>query len=202
MIATPELNSSTAIELVQQPYCETFTGTRSYYKETIPKDVERDLLQGLAEFEKSQWKTRQLEPKTLARFPFGDDQSRTILNQSAFVTPGLINHIPVQKPYEMSEVARDFINRQKRPIDLNRSLDVVSTRVSDFMKKHRITAKILIDTETDTEFDDWTEPRIKILVEQAKFERAYTLFDELLNYALQSVRKREMKRFRITLDVG
>ncbi|MGD0495175.1 MAG: hypothetical protein ABSB28_03945 [Candidatus Bathyarchaeia archaeon] len=199
MIANTELNSSTAIESVGQPYGESFA-TESRYAETVPRDGDRGTFQELTEFGRSNLKVKQLRPKPFATFPIDGDQLFAMSDQSGFVAPDIFRHVIIQKPYEMSQIVRDFIMRQKRQLDMNKSLDIVSTRISEFMKKQGIKAKILIDLETDTEYDDWAEPRIKVLVEPSEFERAYGLFDKLLNFSLQCVRRREMKRFRITLD--
>lgn len=199
MITNTEPNSSTAIELVRQPYGENFA-TESRYTKAVPRDSDRGTFQELTEFERPKVKVKKLWPKPFTRFPIDGDQLLAMSDQSGFVAPDIFRHVIVQKPYEMSQIVRDFIMKQKRQRDMDKSLDTVSTRISEFMKKQGIKAKILIDLETDTEYDDWAEPRIKVLVEPSEFERAYGLFDKLLNFSLQCVRKREMKRFRITLD--
>lgn len=127
---------------------------------------------------------------------------RFLLNQSG--VSDILGRLPqpplFQKPYKMTEIAHDFIRKQKRSIDLNKSLDKVSNRIFEFMKEQAIESEIIIDLEVDTEYDDWIEPRIRVLVEPSKFEQAYTLFDKLLDFSLKGIRKRETRRFIITLD--
>jgi len=202
MITNTELNSSTATELVRQLYGETFSATETRYPETAPRDSERGTFQEPSQYERPKLKIKQLMPRPLARFPIEGNQLLATYDQSAFTARDILPHAVVQKPYEMNQIVRDFIKKQKRQLDLNKSLNTVSTRISEFMNRQGIKAKVVIDLETDTEYDDWTEPRIKVLVEPSELERVYGLFDRLLDFSLQHVRKREMKRFRITLDVG
>jgi len=105
-----------------------------------------------------------------------------------------------QRPYKITEAASNFIISEKRSKALEESLDRISSRISEFMKKQDIRTEIIIDLEVDTEYEDWIEPRIRILVESSKLEKSYSLFGNLLKYSLMGTRKREMKRIRITLD--
>jgi len=105
-----------------------------------------------------------------------------------------------EKPYEITEVARRFIMKQKKSVDLNKNLNKVSNRILEFMNKQSIKSKVIIDLEVDAEYDDWIEPRIRVLVEPSKFEQAYELFKEILDFSLKEVHKRETERFMITLD--
>lgn len=104
------------------------------------------------------------------------------------------------KPYRSTQTARDFIRKQKRPIALDASLDQVSSRIAEFMNRKAMKSEVIVDLEIDPEYDDWVEPRIKVLVEPSKLGEAYTLFEDLLGFALRDIRKRESKRFMITLD--
>lgn len=106
------------------------------------------------------------------------------------------------QPYEISKIASDFIKEQKRAFALNKSLDTVAEGILRFMKSQNIEARIVIDLETDPEYDDWKEPRVRVLIPSCKFEHTYRHFSELLNFSLRGIRKRDLIRFRVTLDIG
>lgn len=105
-----------------------------------------------------------------------------------------------QEPYKITEVAREFIRKQKKSFSLNESLDRVSNRILEFMADRSIESQIIIDLEVDPEYGDWIEPKIQVLIEPSKFEKAYGLFSELLEFTLKGVRRKETKRFMITID--
>lgn len=105
-----------------------------------------------------------------------------------------------QKPYKITEVAHDFIRKQKKSFALNESLDKVSNRILEFMRAQAIKSEIIIDLEVDPEYGDWIEPKIQVLIELSKFEDAYELFGELLDFSLKGIRRKETKRFMITID--
>lgn len=106
-----------------------------------------------------------------------------------------------QKPYRITESAHDFIRKQKKSFALNESLDRVSNRILEFMRERCIESEIIIDLEVDPEYGDWIEPKIQVLVESSKFEKAYELLSQLLEFSLKGIRKKETKRFMITVDV-
>jgi len=197
MIAPEEVNSSVGVNIKAEQvsgYRPFPSGQQSGITDEGPR-VAQDVFPLWRAFEEEEPKMHVFDWMSI----LGDQ----FLNQSG--VSNILGRRPqppvFQKPYKITEIAHDFIRKQKRSIDLNKSLDKVSNRILEFMKGRAIESEIIIDLEADTEYGDWIEPRIRVLVEPSKFEQTYKLFDKLLYFSLKGIRKRETKRFMITLDM-
>lgn len=106
-----------------------------------------------------------------------------------------------QNPYKMTKTVRSFIIKQKKSSDLFKSINHVRDRISKFFDDKKIKSELLISLEIDEEYNDWIEPAIKVFIDPQNFERAYELFDLLLDFSLEGVRKKDQRRFAITLEM-
>jgi len=107
---------------------------------------------------------------------------------------------PPSRIFEISRPADEFISKQKKSIQFRTDLIKISNRISEFLGKQGIQAKVSIDLFTDPEYSDWTEAKIKIDTPSAKLEKMYALYNEILGYSLEGVRKRVLKKLMISIE--
>lgn len=102
--------------------------------------------------------------------------------------------------YQISRDANDFINRQKKAVQYRKDIFIVSDKVSGFLKREGIEAKISIDLFTDPEYSDWVESKIRIEVPADELKRAYGIYNELLSYSLKGIHKKTLKQLLVTIE--
>lgn len=107
---------------------------------------------------------------------------------------------PTSRIFEISRDAEDFISKQKKSIQFRGDLFKISDRISEFLEKRRIQARVSIDLFTDPEYHDWTETMIKIGTREKQMKRMYALYDELLRYSLEGIRKRSLKKLAVAIE--
>ena len=148
------------------------------------RDVELDFL-----------KLRLEEP----RFPTELSKHQKIAT-SAVTSLDYPERCSVRPRFEISRDTEDFINTQKKSVRFRRDILSISEKASEFLRKHRIEAKISIPLFTDPEYGDWVEPEIRIEVPRNELKRAYDVYNDLLSYSLKGVRKKTLRKIFVTIE--
>lgn len=102
--------------------------------------------------------------------------------------------------YKISVDAEEFISKQRKSVMFHRDLISISDRLSEFLEKQGIQARISIDLFVDPEYRGWTEVKIQINVSNEKFEKVYSLYDEMLDSSLVGIHKRSLKNIVINIE--
>lgn len=108
--------------------------------------------------------------------------------------------IPLSRTFMISRDAQDFISKQKKSIQFRGDLLKISDRISEFLEKQGIRARVSIDLFADPEYRDWTETVIKIGTSEEKLAKVYAICDELFRYSLEGIRKRSLKKLTVAIE--
>lgn len=108
--------------------------------------------------------------------------------------------VPVSRIFKISRDAEDFIAKQKKSIQFRGDLLKISDRISEFLEKRRFQAKVSIDLFIDPEYHDWTETMIKIGTREKEMKKMYALYDEILRYSLEGIKKRSLKKLAVAIE--
>jgi hypothetical protein len=119
---------------------------------------------------------------------------------SAVFGPHDLRKLPSILAYEISRDAEDFINKQKKSVQLRKDITAISDRAMEFLNKEGIKAKVSVSLFTDPEYDDWIEPKIRIEVPENELARTYKIYNELLSCSFQKIRKRTLRRLLVTVE--
>lgn len=134
------------------------------------------------------------------------DRARTQLNlNDSAITSAIFGmndprQLPLVHFYMISRDAELFINRQKNPLRFRKDITTISDRASEYLSREGIKAKISVSLFADPEYDDWIEPKIRIEVPKDELAKTYGIYNGLLSYCLQGIRRRTMKQLFVTIE--
>lgn len=102
--------------------------------------------------------------------------------------------------YEITKEVEMFIGRQKKSIRFQNEVSNIADRVSAFLIKENIDAEVTVELFVDSEYSDWKEPKIQIIVRKEQLGKAYDTFDNLLTYAFNGISQKTVRRISVNLD--
>lgn len=126
-----------------------------------------------------------------------------VLNRSSGIdeiSPDQI--LPRIKNYHMTELITSFINKNKKTRRLRKPIDFISNKIYDYLITQKIRTEIIVDLEVDSEYDDWVEPVIKIMVDSSDFEKVYSLYDVMLSHSLKKLKGKISEKIMISVDIN
>jgi hypothetical protein len=108
--------------------------------------------------------------------------------------------LKLSQPCEITDVADAFIGKQKQSVKYRQEILLIADRITGFLSAKGIDAETCVDLFTDPEYSNWSEPKIQITVNKDALEKAYALFDEVLEFSFKGITQKTLKRLLVTID--